>query len=41
MAAKLMMSTANPLMYSDEVEYTPRAQGDGLDDLFKATTTPA
>ena len=41
MAANLMMSTANPLMYNDLLEYSPRAQGAGLVDLVKATTTPA
>ena len=41
MAANLLMCTANPVMYSDTLEYSPRAQGAGLADLVKATTTPA
>ena len=41
MAANLLMSTANPLMATDTLEYSPRAQGAGLADLVKATTTAA
>ena len=41
MAANLLMSTANPLMATDDLEYSPRAQGAGLADLLKATTTAA
>ena len=41
MAANILMSTANPLMANDYLEYSPRAQGAGLADLLKATTTPA
>lgn len=39
-AANLLMSTANPVMYSETLEYSPRLQGAGLADLVKATTTP-
>ena len=41
MAANILMSTANPVMYNDLYEYSPRAQGAGLADLVKATTTAA
>ena len=41
MAANILMSTANPVMYNDMYEYSPRAQGAGLADLVKATTTAA
>ena len=41
MAANILMSTANPVMYDDLFEYSPRAQGAGLADLVKATTTAA
>ena len=41
MAANIMMSTANPILSANGLEYTPRAQGAGLVDLIKATTTPA
>ena len=40
-AAALLMSTANPLFATDTLEYSPRAQGSGLADLVKATTTKA
>ena len=40
-AAALMMSTANPIISSNGLEYSPRAQGAGLVDLVKATTSPA
>ena len=40
-AADLLMSTASPLMATDALEYSPRAQGSGLADLVKATTTKA
>ncbi len=41
MAANILMSTANPILYGDGLEYTPRSQGAGLADLVKATTTKA
>ena len=41
LAADLMMSTADPLMATNDLEYSPRAQGAGLANLVKATTTPA
>ena len=41
LAASLMMSTANPLIATGDLEYSPRAQGAGLADLIKATTTKA
>ena len=41
MAANLLMSTANPVMATDDLEYSPRAQGAGLADLLKATTSAA
>lgn len=41
MAANILMSTANPVMYDAMFEYSPRAQGAGLADLVKATTTAA
>ena len=41
LAANLLMSTANPLFATDTLEYSPRAQGAGLADLLKATTSPA
>ncbi|MBQ8620728.1 MAG: InlB B-repeat-containing protein [Oscillospiraceae bacterium] len=40
-AASILMSTANPIMATGTLEYSPRAQGAGLADLVKATTTPA
>ncbi len=41
LAANLIMSTANPLIAAGNLEYSPRAQGAGLADLVKATTTKA
>ena len=41
LAANILMSTANPILYGDGLEYTPRSQGAGLADLVKATTTKA
>ena len=41
LAANLLMSTANPVMATDLLEYSPRHQGAGLADLVKATTTAA
>ena len=41
LAANLLMSTANPLRATDDLEYSPRAQGAGLADLLKATTAAA
>lgn len=41
LAANLLMSTANPIMYSDDVEYSPRQQGAGLVDLVGATEAGA
>ena len=35
------MSTADPLMATPTLEYSPRAQGAGLANLVSATTTPA
>lgn len=40
-AADLLMSTADPLMATSTLEYSPRAQGAGLANLVSATTTPA
>lgn len=40
-AADLLMSTAEPLMVSDGLEYSPRVQGAGLANLVSATTSPA
>ena len=40
-AANLLMSTADPLLYSTDVEYSPRQQGAGLVDLVGATTAGA
>ena len=40
-AAALAMSTANPILATDTLEYSPRGQGAGLVDLVKATTTSA
>ena len=40
-AANLLMSTAVPMMAAEDLEYSPRAQGAGLADLVKATTTRA
>ncbi|MBQ7231411.1 MAG: S8 family serine peptidase, partial [Oscillospiraceae bacterium] len=41
LAANLLMSTTDPVMYSAELEYSPRAQGAGLANLVSATSTPA
>ena len=41
LAANLLMSTADPVMASSELEYSPRAQGAGLANLVSATATPA
>ena len=41
LAANLLMSTTDPVMVSADLEYSPRAQGAGLANLVKATTTPA
>ena len=40
-AAALAMSTANPILSSNGLEYSPRGQGAGLVNVLKATTTPA
>ena len=40
-AADLLMSTADPLMATPTLEYSPRAQGAGLANLVSATTTLA
>ena len=40
-AADLLMSTADPLMATSTLEYSPRAQGAGLANLVSATTSPA
>lgn len=37
LAANLLMSTADPIWYSTELEYSPRQQGAGLVDLEGAT----
>lgn len=41
LAANLMMSTADPIMATDLLPYSPRNQGAGLANLISATTTPA
>ncbi len=41
LAANLLMSTAVPAFASQDLEYSPRAQGAGLADLVNATTSPA
>ena len=41
LAAQLLMSTADPIMATPDLETTPRAQGAGIANLVKATTTPA
>ena len=41
LAANLLMSTADPVMVSDLLPYSPRYQGAGLANLVSATTTPA
>ena len=41
LAANLLMSTAEPLMATTELEYSPRAQGAGLANLINATSSPA
>ncbi len=41
LAANLLMSTADPVMVSQNLEYSPRAQGAGLANLVSATTTKA
>ena len=41
LAANLLMSTADPLLVSEDLEYSPRAQGAGLANLVKATSAPA
>lgn len=40
-AANLLMSTADPLQYSTDLEYSPRQQGAGLVDLEGATKAGA
>lgn len=40
-ALDLLMSTASPMMASDELEFSPRRQGAGLADLVAATTAGA
>lgn len=37
----LLMSTSHPLKQENEVEYSPRKQGSGFADVYKAVTTPA
>lgn len=37
----LLMSTAEPLMYSDTVQYSPRSQGSGLVNAYSAVNTNA
>lgn len=41
LAANLLMSTADPIMVSDLLPYSPRNQGAGLANLVSATTSPA
>ncbi len=41
LAANLLMSTADPVMVSDLLPYSPRYQGAGLANLISATTSPA
>lgn len=41
LATNLLMSTANPIMYSEDLEYSPRQQGAGLVDLVGATEAGA
>ncbi len=41
LAANLLMSTADPLMVSEDLEYSPRAQGAGLANLVSATSSAA
>ena len=40
-AANILMSTADPVLATTTLEYSPRAQGAGLANLVSATTTPA
>ncbi|MBQ2920727.1 MAG: S8 family serine peptidase [Oscillospiraceae bacterium] len=37
-AANILMSTANPIIHPNGLEYSPRDQGAGLADLVRATT---
>lgn len=39
-AANLLMSTADPILFGENLEYSPRWQGAGLVNLSKATATP-
>ena len=41
MVDRLLMCTAVPMMYSTDLPYSPRAQGAGLIDVYKAITTKA
>ncbi len=41
LATNLLMSTAIPVMATDELEVSPRGQGAGVADLVNATTSPA
>ncbi len=41
MVDRLLMCTATPMMYSTGLPYSPRAQGAGLVDVYKAVTTQA
>ena len=40
-AANIMMSTADPIIHANGLEYSPRNQGAGLVDLVNATTADA
>ena len=40
-AANLMMSTADPIIHANGLEYSPRNQGAGLANLVNATTAAA
>ena len=41
MVDRLLMCTSTPIMYSSGLPYSPRAQGAGLIDVYKALTTKA
>ena len=41
LAANLLMSTADPVMFSETLPYSPRFQGAGLANLISATSSPA
>ena len=41
LAQALLMSTSEPLMENDTIEYSPRKQGSGLGNVYAAVTSPA